>query len=148
MEEEWKSREITLKQKFKEERDEELDRAVARLEQEVTKGRKEVEQEYQERIRLEESKFDNWSKKLLALLLLFYVRNDHIHIINYFRRLKEKYESEIEFTNDEVTMHKNKFNKLRDEYASKEEEVIVLQAVAKTKEVSLTEMQKVKTNPN
>ena len=53
MEEEWKSREVTLKQKFKEERDEELDRAVARLEQEVTKGRKEVEQEYQERIRLE-----------------------------------------------------------------------------------------------
>ena len=52
MEEEWKSREVTLKQKFKEERDEELDRAVARLEQEVTKGRKEVEQEYQERIRL------------------------------------------------------------------------------------------------
>ena len=51
MEEEWKSREVTLKQKFKEERDEELDRAVARLEQEVTKGRKEVEQEYQERIR-------------------------------------------------------------------------------------------------
>ena len=51
MEEEWKSREVTLKQEFKEERDEELDRAVARLEQEVTKGRKEVEQEYQERIR-------------------------------------------------------------------------------------------------
>ena len=51
MEEEWKSREVILKQKFKEERDEELDRAVARLEQEVTKGRKEVEQEYQERIR-------------------------------------------------------------------------------------------------
>ena len=51
MEEEWKGREVTLKQKFKEERDEELDRAVARLEQEVTKGRKEVEQEYQERIR-------------------------------------------------------------------------------------------------
>ncbi len=51
MEDEWKSREVTLKQKFKEERDEELDRAVARLEQEVTKGRKEVEQEYQERIR-------------------------------------------------------------------------------------------------
>ena len=44
-------------------------------------------------------------------------------------------------------MHKNKFNKLRDEYASKEEEVIVLQAVAKTKEVSLTEMQKVKIQP-
>ena len=58
--------------------------------------------------------------------------------------MKEKYESEIEFTNDEVTMHKNKFNKLRDEYASKEEEVIVLQAVAKTKEVSITEVQKVK----
>ena len=80
-------------------------------------------------------------------MLLFCVRNYHIHITNYFRRLKEKYESEIEFTNDEVTMHKNKFNKLRDEYASKEEEVIVLQAVAKTKEVSLTEMQKVKTQP-
>ena len=80
-------------------------------------------------------------------MLLFYVRNYNIHITNYFRRLKEKYESEIEFTNDEVTMHKNKFNKLRDEYASKEEEVIVLQAVAKTKEVSLTEMQKVKTQP-
>ena len=61
--------------------------------------------------------------------------------------MKEKYESEIEFTNDEVTMHKNKFNKLRDEYASKEEEVIVLQAVAKTKEVSLAEMQKVKSHP-
>ena len=61
--------------------------------------------------------------------------------------MKEKYESEIEFTNDEVTMHKNKFNKLRDEYASKEEEVIVLQAVAKTKEVSLAEMQKVKSQP-
>ena len=40
-----------MKTKFKEERDEELDRAVERLEQEVTKGRKEVEQEYQERIR-------------------------------------------------------------------------------------------------
>ena len=60
-----------------------------------------------------------------------------------FRRLKEKYESEIEFTNDEVTMHKNKFNKLRDEYASKEEETIVLQAVVKTKEVQMAEMQKV-----
>ena len=57
--------------------------------------------------------------------------------------MKEKYESEIEFTNDEVTMHKNKFNKLRDEYASKEEETIVLQAVVKTKEVQLAEMQKV-----
>ena len=57
--------------------------------------------------------------------------------------MKEKYESEIEFTNDEVTMHKNKFNKLRDEYASKEEETIVLQAVVKTKEVQMTEMQKV-----
>ena len=51
MEDEWKSREVVLKTKFKEERDEELDRAVERLEQEVTKGRKEVEQEYQERIR-------------------------------------------------------------------------------------------------
>ena len=51
MEEEWKGRELTLKHVFKEERDEELDRAVARLEQEVTKGRKEVEAEYQERIR-------------------------------------------------------------------------------------------------
>ena len=57
--------------------------------------------------------------------------------------MKEKYESEIEFSNDEVTMHKNKFNKLRDEYASKEEETIVLQAVVKTKEVQMAEMQKV-----
>ena len=40
-------------------------------------------------------------------------------------------------------MHKNKFNKLRDEYASKEEETIVLQAVVKTKEVQMAEMQKV-----
>ena len=51
MEEEWKGREVSLKQLFKEERDDELDRAVARLEQEVTKGRREVEAEYQERIR-------------------------------------------------------------------------------------------------
>ena len=40
-------------------------------------------------------------------------------------------------------MHKNKFNKLRDEYSSKEEETIVLQAVVKTKEVQMAEMQKV-----
>ena len=51
MEEEWKNREVALKTKFKEERDEELDRAVERLEAEVTKGRNEVEQEYQDRIR-------------------------------------------------------------------------------------------------
>ena len=51
MEDEWKGREVALKTKFKEERDEELDRAVERLEQEVMKGRKEVEQEYQDRIR-------------------------------------------------------------------------------------------------
>ena len=61
----------------------------------------------------------------------------------HFRRLKEKYESEIEFANDETTLHKNKCNKLRDEYATKEEETIVLSAVVKTKEVSLSEMQKV-----
>ena len=41
-------------------------------------------------------------------------------------------------------MHKNKFNKLRDEYSSKEEETIVLSAVVKTKEAQLSEMQKVK----
>ena len=51
MEDEWKVREIDLKMKFKQERDEELDRAVERLEGEVTKGRKEVEVEYQERMR-------------------------------------------------------------------------------------------------
>ena len=59
------------------------------------------------------------------------------------RRLKEKYESELEFANDEIKLLKNKSNKLRDEYASKEEETIVLSAVVKTKEVSLAEMQKV-----
>ena len=51
MEDEWKGREVSLKTKYKEERDDELDRAVERLEQEVMKGRKEVEQEYQDRIR-------------------------------------------------------------------------------------------------
>ena len=35
------------------------------------------------------------------------------------------------------------FNKLRDEYATKEEETIVLSAVVKTKEVLMTEIQKV-----
>ena len=65
------------------------------------------------------------------------------HTILY-RRLKEKYDTELEFSNDEITMHKNKFNKLRDEYSSKEEETIVLSAVVKTKEAQLSEMQKVK----
>ena len=58
--------------------------------------------------------------------------------------MKEKYDTELEFSNDEITMHKNKFNKLRDEYSSKEEETIVLSAVVKTKEAQLSEMQKVK----
>ena len=57
--------------------------------------------------------------------------------------MKEKYESELEFSNDEIAMHKNKFNKLREEYGTKEEETIVLTAVVKTKEVQLSEMQKV-----
>ena len=74
----------------------------------------------------------------------YLIKNIHIHFNS--RRLKEKYESELEFSNDEITMHKNKFNKLRDEYAAKEEETIVLTAVVKTKEVALSEMQKVNLN--
>ena len=44
--------------KFKSERDEELDRAVDRLEAEVTRGRKEVEQEFTERIRRLREKYE------------------------------------------------------------------------------------------
>ena len=58
MEEEWKNREMTLRGKFKAERDEELDRAVDRLEAEVSRGRKEVEQEYVERIRRLKEKYE------------------------------------------------------------------------------------------
>ena len=95
--------------KFKSERDEELDRAVDRLEAEVTRGRKEVEQEYTERI----------------------------------RRLREKYEGELEDLSREIEVHKSKFCKARDDFVSKEEEFIVLSAVVKQKEVTLSELEKV-----
>ena len=95
--------------KFKSERDEELDRAVDRLEAEVTRGRKEVEQEYTERI----------------------------------RRLREKYECELEDLSREIEVHKSKFCKARDDFVSKEEEFIVLSAVVKQKEVTLSELEKV-----
>ena len=110
MEEEWKTREAVLRGKFKSERDEELDRAVDRLEAEVTRGRKEVEQEYTERI----------------------------------RRLREKYEGELEDTSREIELHKGKFVKTRDDFIAKEEEFIVLSAVVKQKEVSISELEKVR----
>ena len=51
LDEEWKMKEEGLRDKYKKERDTELDRAVEKLEAEVVRGRKEVEKEFQERIR-------------------------------------------------------------------------------------------------
>ena len=75
----------------------------------MTRGRKEVEQEYTERI----------------------------------RRLREKYEGELEDLSREIEVHKSKFCKARDDFVSKEEEFIVLSAVVKQKEVTLSELEKV-----
>lgn len=51
LDEEWKQQEDGLRDKFRKERDSELDRVVQKLEAEVITGRKEVEAEFQERIR-------------------------------------------------------------------------------------------------
>ena len=51
LDEEWKQQEDGLRDKFRKERDSELDRVVQKLEAEVITGRKEIEAEYQERMR-------------------------------------------------------------------------------------------------
>ena len=51
LDEEWKSQEEGLRERFRKERDAELDRVVQKLEAEVISGRKEVEMEFSERIR-------------------------------------------------------------------------------------------------
>ena len=51
LDEEWKSQEEGLRERFRKERDAELDRVVQKLEAEVISGRKEVEIEFSERIR-------------------------------------------------------------------------------------------------
>ena len=52
MDEEWKQQEESIREKFRKERDTELDRVVHKLEAEVISGRKELEVEFHERMRL------------------------------------------------------------------------------------------------
>ena len=51
MGEEWKQQEDGLRERFRKERDTELDRVVQKLEAEVITGRREMEGEHAERIR-------------------------------------------------------------------------------------------------
>ena len=51
MEEDWKQQEDGLREKFRRERDSELDRVVQKLEAEVLTGRKTMEAEFAERMR-------------------------------------------------------------------------------------------------
>ena len=51
MDEEWKLQEDGLRERFRKERDAELDRVVQKLEAEVITGRREMEGEHTERIR-------------------------------------------------------------------------------------------------
>lgn len=44
----------------------------------------------------------------------------------------------------EIEVHKSKFCKARDDFVAKEEEFIVLSAVVKQKEVTLTDLEKVR----
>ena len=52
MDEEWKQQEDGLRERFRKERDAELDRVVQKLEAEVISGRKSQEAEFNERFRL------------------------------------------------------------------------------------------------
>ena len=52
LDEEWKQQEDAIREKFRKERDTELDRVVHKLEAEVISGRKELEAEFHERMRL------------------------------------------------------------------------------------------------
>ena len=51
LDDEWKAQEDGLRDKFRKERDSELDRVVQKLEAEVISSRRDVEKEYEERIR-------------------------------------------------------------------------------------------------
>ena len=51
LDEEWKQQEDGLRERFRKERDAELDRVVSKLEAEVISGRRDVEVEFTERIR-------------------------------------------------------------------------------------------------
>ena len=51
LDEEWKQQEEGLRERFRKERDAELDRVVQKLEADVISGRKEIELEFTERIR-------------------------------------------------------------------------------------------------
>ena len=51
LDEEWKQQEDAIREKFRKERDTELDRVVQKLEAEVISGRKELETEFHERMR-------------------------------------------------------------------------------------------------
>ena len=52
LDEEWKLQEDGLRERFRKERDAELDRVVQKLEAEVITGRKTMESEFSERMRL------------------------------------------------------------------------------------------------
>jgi hypothetical protein len=63
--------------------------------------------------------------------------------LTYFRRIRSKYESELDDCSKEVEGLKEKSSKTRDELAKKEEENIVLSAVLKQKEVALEQLEQV-----
>ena len=57
LDEEWKLQEDGLRERFRKERDAELDRVVQKLEAEVITGRKTMESEFSERMRLVDFSF-------------------------------------------------------------------------------------------
>ena len=63
-----------------------------------------------------------------------------------FRRIKSKYEAELEDAAKELETLKEKSSKTRDELAKKEEENIVLSAVLKQKEIALDQLEQVRMN--
>ena len=67
LDEEWKQQEDGLRERFRKERDAELDRVVSKLEAEVISGRRDVELEFTERIRCDNFLCSKFRKKFMQI---------------------------------------------------------------------------------
>lgn len=129
MDEEWKQQEEGLRERFRKERDAELDRVVHKLEAEVITGRKNMETEFHERMKS---------------VHFFHSSPEVSRFYFFYSRTRAKYESEIGELTRELEAMRDKWTKSRDEAAKKEEELIVVKAMLKQKEVALDQASEVK----